>query len=77
MTRLKAIKGIDDVKADEAVRLVEVGTPEWTAKIVLLDKGERCIVINNNNERLKDVEEKILGADNINTNLVDRIAQAL
>src|SRR5436305_12805442 len=44
VTRLKLLKGIQEVKADEAVRLVELTTRKWTAKIVLQDKGERCVV---------------------------------
>ena len=77
VTRLKTLKRIEEVKADEAVRLVELVTSKWTAKIVLLDKGERCVVVNNNNERLQEVEEAILGTDDIETNLVERIASAL
>ena len=77
VTRLKTLKRIEEVKADEAVRLVELVTSKWTAKIVLLDKGERCVVVNNNNQRLQEVEEAILGTDDIETNLVERIASAL
>lgn len=77
VTRLKTLGGIEEVKSDEAVRLVELVTPEWTAKIVLLDKGERCVVINNNSERLQDVEKAILGTSNSETDLVERIANAL
>ena len=77
VNRLKTLKRIEEVKADEAVRLVELVTSKWTAKIVLLDKGERCVVVNNNNERLQEVEEAILGTDDIETNLVERIASAL
>jgi hypothetical protein len=77
VTRLKALRGIEEVKADEAVRLVELVTPVWTAKIVLLDKGERCVVINNNSERVQDVEKAILSASDSETDLVDRIANVL
>ena len=77
VTRLKTLEGIEEVKADEAVRLVELVTSKWTAKIVLLDKGERCVVVNNNNERLQDVEKAILGTGDTETDLVERIANAL
>jgi Cenp-O kinetochore centromere component len=77
VTRLKTLRGIEEVKADEAVRLVELVTPVWTAKIVLLDKGERCVVINNNSERVQDVEKAILSTSDSETDFVDRIANVL
>lgn len=77
VTQLKALKGVEEVKADEAVRLVEIVTSNWTAKVVLLDKGERCVVVNNNNERLQDVEKSILSAGDTEKELVERIARAL
>ena len=77
VTRLKTLKRVEEVKADEAVRLVELVTSKWTAKIVLLDKGERCVVVNNNNERLQEVEKAILGTGDMETDLVERIANAL
>ena len=77
VTRLKTQKGIEEVKADEAVRLVELVTSKWIAKIVLTDKGERCVVINKNNERLQDVEETILGRGDTVTDLVERVSKVL
>jgi Cenp-O kinetochore centromere component len=77
VTRLQKIKGVEDVKADEAVRLVEVATPNWTAKVVLQDDKERVVVIDNNNERLKDLERKILDIDGNNLDIVERIAQTI
>jgi hypothetical protein len=76
VSRLKALSDVEELKADEAVRLVELVTAEWTAKIVFLDKGERCVVLDNHsNKRLKEVEKRILGdAEN---DIVDRIAQIL
>jgi hypothetical protein len=75
VSRLKALR-VQEVKADAAVRLVEVTTVNWVAKIVLLDNGERCIVVNHENERLVDVEKEILEG-NKDTNLVDRISRVL
>jgi hypothetical protein len=75
VSRLKTLKRVEEVKADEAVRLVELVTSKWNAKIVLLDKGERCVVVNNNKERLQEVEKAILG--DMETDLVERIANAV
>jgi len=78
VTRLKSLRGIEEVKADEAVRLVELITRKWTAKIVLQDKGERCVVINNNNKRLPEVEKAILDTTtDKDMDLVERIANIL
>ena len=77
VNRLMGLKGIEEVNADEAVRLVEVVTAKWTAKMVLLDNGERCVVLNNNSERLQDVEKTILGTGDTETDIVDRIASTL
>jgi hypothetical protein len=77
VTGLRTLKRVEEVKADEAIRLVELVTPKWTAKIVLLDKGERCVVVNNNNERLQEVEEAILGKGDTESDLVVRIANSL
>ena len=74
VARLRLLDGVQDVKADEAVRLVEVTTNEWIAKIVLQDKGERCVVVNHNNKRREDVEKVILDGE---TDLVDRISNAM
>lgn len=77
VTRLKALKGIEEVRADQAVRLVEFTTSKWTAKIMLLDNNERCLVMNNTtHERIKAMEEKILEREG-KTDLVDRIARIL
>lgn len=77
VSRLKSLRRVEDVKADDAVRLIELVTSRWTAKIVLLDKGERCVVVDNNNKRLKDVEKRILGDNDTETDVVERIAQVL
>lgn len=77
VSQLKTLKRVEEVKADEAVRLVELVTSKWTAKIVLMDKGEQCVVVNNNNERLQDVENSILGTGDTEANLVERIANSL
>jgi Cenp-O kinetochore centromere component len=77
VTRLKSLKGLDTLSADEAVRLIELATNQWMAKIVLMDKGERCVVINNEGERMKDLEQKILGMGNNETDLVARVEQIL
>jgi hypothetical protein len=74
VARLRLPDGVQEVKADEAVRLVEVITDDWIAKIVLQDKGERCVVFNHNNKRLEDVEKVILDGE---MDLVDRINNAL
>lgn len=75
VARLRTLEGVEEVKADEAMRLVEVGTQEWTAKIMLLDKGERCVVVNHEGERLQDVEKMILSEGR--KGLVERILEAL
>jgi hypothetical protein len=75
VSRLKALRRVQEVKSDVAVRLVEFTTEKWTAKIVLLDKGERCVVVNHNNERLMDVEKEIL--EDKDTDLVDRISRVM
>ena len=72
--RLRELEGVQEVKADEAFRLVEVTTNEWTAKIVLQDKGERCVVVNHNNQRLQDVEKVILEGE---ADIVERISNAM
>ena len=77
VTRLKELKGVKEIKADEAVRLVEVITSRWTAKIMLLDKGERCVVVNNDGDRLKKVEETILTAKGGEDDIVTRITRAM
>jgi Cenp-O kinetochore centromere component len=77
VTGIQALKGVEEVKADEAVRLVELVTSKWTAKIVLLDDNQRCVVVNHNNERLKDVETTILGNEGTKLDIVERIAQAM
>jgi hypothetical protein len=77
VTRLRTLKRVEEVKADEAVRLVELVTSKWTAKIVLQDNSQRCVVVNNNNERLQEVEKAILGTSDMETDLVERIANAL
>jgi hypothetical protein len=76
VARLRVLEGVEEVKADEALRLVEVGMEAWTAKIMLLDKGERCVVVNNEGERLQDVEKVIL-SEGRNLSLVQRISDAL
>jgi hypothetical protein len=75
VTRLRQLEVVEEIKADEAVRLIEVVTDAWTAKIMLLDKGERCVVVNTENERLKDVEESILR--DTENDLVERISNVL
>lgn len=77
VSRLKSLRGVEEVKADEAVRLVEVVTAKWTARIVLLDDGERCVVLDDNNKRLKEVENRILGDTNVETGFVERFSQVL
>ena len=77
VSRLKSLRRVEDVKADDAVRLIELVTSRWTTKMVLLDKGERCVVVDNNNKRLKDVEKRILGDNDTETDVVERIAQVL
>lgn len=77
VSRLKSLRGVEEVKADEAVRLVEVVTAKWTAKIVVLDDGERCVVLDDNNKRLKEVENRILGDTNVETGFVERFSQVL
>jgi hypothetical protein len=72
---LRTLEGVEEVKADEAMRLVEVETQEWTAKIMLLDKGERCVVVNHEGERLQDVEKIVLNEGR--KGLVERISDAL
>ena len=75
VTRLKAIDGIETVRADDAVRLVEIVTSQWIAKIVLLDKGERCVVLNHNDKRMQDIEKTIL--DNTDIDIVERISRVV
>jgi Cenp-O kinetochore centromere component len=75
VSRLKNVEGIETVRADDAVRLVEIVTSQWIAKIVLLDKGERCVVINHNDERMQDIEKQIL--ENADTDLVERIIRVM
>ena len=77
VSRLKSLRGVEEVKADEAVRLVELVTSKWTAKIVLMDKGERCVVIDENNIRLKELENRILRDGDMKTDVVERISQVL
>jgi hypothetical protein len=72
---LKALRRVHEVKSDAAVRLVEFTTEDWTAKIVLMDKGERCVVVDHNNERLMDVEKEIL--EDKDNDLVDRISRVM
>jgi hypothetical protein len=72
VTRLKLLKGIEQVNVDEAIRLVELVSSRWIVKIVLQDKGERCIVVDNDNKRLHDVEKKILSDSKVD--LVQRIS---
>jgi hypothetical protein len=74
VTRLRQLEGVQEVKADEAVRLVEVTTNDWIAKIVLQDKGERCVVVNHHNQRVQDVEKMILDGD---ADIVERISHAM
>ena len=76
VSRLQNLKGVEEAKADEAVRLVEIVTSKWTAKIVLLDGGERCVVLNKD-QRLMDVEKKILDTGGEKLDIVERIANAL
>jgi len=75
VARLRALEGVDEIKADEAMRLIEVVTEAWTAKIMLLDKGERFVVVGHENERLKDVEKAILSDGE--RDLVERISSVL
>jgi hypothetical protein len=75
VSRLKALRRVQEVKSDPAMRLVELITEQWTAKIMLLDKGERCVVVDHNNERLMDVEKEIL--EDKDTDLVDRISRVM
>lgn len=75
VARLRTLEGVEEIKADEAVRLVELVTAAWSAKIMLLDKSERCVVVSNENERLKDVEKTILGDGR--KDLVERISDVL
>lgn len=77
VSRLESLRGVEEVKADKAVRLVEVVAAKWTARIVLLDDGERCVVLDNNNKRLKEVENRILGDTNVETGFVERFSQVL
>jgi len=77
VSRLKSLPGVQEVKADEAVRLVEVVTSKWTAKIVLLDNGERCVVLDHNNKRLKDVEKQLLGDSSVEAGFVERFSRVL
>lgn len=77
VSRLKALEGVEEVKTDEAMRLVELITSRWTAKIILLDKGERCVVVNHDDERLRDVEKIILNANNEDEDIVNRVSQAM
>lgn len=74
VARLRLLDGVEEVKADEAVRLVEVTTTDWIAKIVLQDEGERCVVVNHNNQRLQNVEKLILEREG---DIVDRINNAM
>jgi hypothetical protein len=74
--KLKEFEGVEEIKSDEAVRLVEVITSQWTARIILLDEGERLIILNNDGERLKEMEERILKGKEDN-DLVTRIARAM
>jgi len=75
VSRLKNVEGIETVRADDAVRLVEIVTSQWIAKIVLLDKGQRCVVVNHNDQRMKDIEKQIL--ENADTDLVERITRVM
>jgi Mg2+ and Co2+ transporter CorA len=76
VARLKALQAVEAVRADDAVRLVEVVTSRWIAKLVLLDKGERCVVVNqHNDQRMQNIEKQIL--ENPEADLVERIAQAM
>jgi len=75
VTRLRTLEGVEEIKADEAMRLIEVVTEAWTAKIMLFDKGERCVVVGTGNERLKDVEKAILSDEE--KDLVERISNVL
>jgi hypothetical protein len=43
-----------------AVQLVELVTAKWTAKIILQDEGERCVVVDKHHQRLQDVEKAII-----------------
>jgi len=75
VARLRSLEDVHEVKADEAMRLVELTTEPWTAKIMLLDKGERCVVVNHEGRRLQDVEKSILSEGR--KDLVERISDAL
>lgn len=75
VARLKKVIGVEEVKTDEAVRLVEVVTAEWSAKIMLGEKAERCVVIDHEKSRRKDVEEIIL--DQSKGDLVERVSMAM
>jgi hypothetical protein len=75
VSRLKNVEGIETVRADDAVRLLEIVTSQWIAKIVLLDKGQRCVVLNHNDQRMKDIEKQIL--ENADTDLVERITRVM
>jgi hypothetical protein len=75
VTRLKTLQGIETVRSDEAVRLIEIVTTQWIAKIVLLDKGERCVVLNHNNQRMQSIEKRIL--ENAEMDLVQRITRIM
>ena len=75
VAQLRALEGVEEIKADDAMRLIEVVTEAWTAKIMLFDKGERCVVVGTGNERLKDVEKAILSDGG--KDLVERISNVL
>lgn len=77
VTRLQKVKGAKEVKTDEAARLVELTTAQWNARIILQDQGERIVVVDHENERLKEVEKEILGTKNNNEDIVTRIARIL
>src|SRR5579859_1178213 len=76
VSRIRMLKGVEEVRADEAVRLVEVLRHVWTAKIVLMDDGERCVVINHDGKRMKEVEQVILNKE-AGKDIVERIAKTL
>ena len=64
---LQTIKGIDIFQANNAVWLVELVTSQWIAKIVLLEKGYHCVVLNYKDKT--NAEKMIL--DNLDIDIVE------
>jgi Cenp-O kinetochore centromere component len=72
---LKSLYGVEEVNVDEGVRLLEVVTRNWTAKIILLEKDVKCVAVDNEKIRLPEVERRIM--DDSKVDLVERISRVI